>query len=259
MNRNPFTDQAWRWLGRELDCWAETGATAQFWWRDDDASDAGAALERLLQASQTSQAPLALAVIPAIFKPGLVAPVQAHSLVSVVQHGYAHNSHAAPGQRKIELGGERNANEIEHDLGLGKQILVKNFGKQFVPALVPPWNRIDPTVVAGLPKLGFSGISTMKRRTTPQPAPGLLQVNAHLDPIHWRHRGGFIGLYPAIAVLLQHLIAKRHGYRDRAEPSGILTHHLVQNEAVWHFVDDLLQFLSEHPAAAFVDARKIRQ
>jgi len=257
MSRTAHTDQAWRWLGRELDRWAESGMTAQFWWRDDDASDTGAALERLLQASQTRQVPLALAVIPAILKPALVEPVQAQSLVSVVQHGYAHNSHAAPGQRKIELGGERNANDVARDLGLGKQILVKNFGEQFVPALVPPWNRIDPTVVAGLPKLGYCGISTMKRRTIAQPAPGLLQVNAHLDPIHWRRRGGFIGVYPAIAILLQHLIAKRRGYRDRAEPSGILTHHLVQNETVWHFVDDLLQFLSEHPAAAFVDARNI--
>ena len=99
----------------------------------------------------------------------------------------------------------------------------------------------------------------MKRRTVAHPAPGLLQVNAHLDPINWRHNGGFIGLYPAIAILIQHLIAKRSGYRDGAEPTGILSHHLVQNEAVWRFLDNLLLFLSQQPAVHFVDAREIWQ
>lgn len=257
MSRSPFIDQAWRWLERELEHWAAAGKTAHFWWRDDDASDTSAALERLLHSSQTAQVPLALAVIPASLKPALVARLRQQPLISVLQHGYAHTSHAAPGQRKLELGGRRSSDEIDNDLGLGKQILARHFGTHFVPALVPPWNRIDAAIVGRLPDLGFSGISTMKKRAMAHPAPGLLQVNAHLDPINWRHYGGFIGLYPAIAILLQHLIAKRSGYRDSAEPTGILSHHLVQNEAVWRFLDDLLRFLDEHPAASFVDAREI--
>jgi len=259
LSRNPFIDRAWYWLGQELDHWAEAGETAQFWWRDDDASDASAALERLLRSSQLSQVPLALAIIPATLKPALVERLQDDALVSVLQHGYAHTSHAAPGQRKLELGGNRSNDEIVNDLGLGKQILTRHFGEQFMPVLVPPWNRIDTNIVAHLPGLGFSGVSTMKKRTTARPAPGLLQVNTHLDPINWRHLGGFIGVYPAIAILVQHLIAKRSDYRDSAEPTGILSHHLVQNEAVWRFLDDLLHFLCEHPAAKFVDAHEIWQ
>ena len=257
MSRNPFVEQAWRWLGEELERWAETGKNAQFWWRDDDACDTGAALERLLQASQTSQAPLALAVIPAALEPALVQCLQEHEAVCVLQHGYAHNSHAAPGQRKIELGGTRGHDELLGDLALGKQLLEKNFGKRFISTLVPPWNRIDSNIVARLPELGFCGISTMKKRATACPEPGLLQVNTHLDPINWRHHSGFIGVYPSVAILIQHLTAKRLGYRDSAEPTGILTHHLVQNEAVWRFLDDLLRYLAAHPAASFVDAGKI--
>ncbi len=257
VSENPFIEQAWRWLGQELERWTEAGKIAQFWWRDDDACDTSAALERLLQSSQTSQAPLALAVIPATLKPALVEGLQAHQLVSILQHGYAHNNHAAPGQRKLELGGNRGEGEMVDDLELGKGKLELSFSKGFVPVLVPPWNRIDSAIVARLTGLGFRGISTMKKRSVAYPAPGLLQVNAHLDPINWRHDSGFIGVYPAIAILVQHLIAKRCGYRDGAEPTGILSHHLVQNESVWRFLDDLLQFLVEHPAAAFIDAREI--
>ena len=78
-----------------------------------------------------------------------------------------------------------------------------------------------------------------------------------MDPINWRHDGGFLGVYPAIAILVQHLIARRSGYRDIDEPSGILSHHLAQNDATWRFLDDLLQFLNEHPAVGFVAADSI--
>ena len=32
---------------------------------------------------------------------------------------------------------------------------------------------------------------------------------------------------------------------------------MVQNDATWRFLDNLLQFLSAHPAADFIDARDI--
>jgi hypothetical protein len=53
------------------------------------------------------------------------------------------------------------------------------------------------------------------------------------------------------------LLAKRTGYRDIDEPTGILTHHLVQNDAVWRFLEDLLQFLSDHPAVTWLDTTTI--
>jgi hypothetical protein len=249
--------KAWLWLGRELDAWADTGKSADFWWRDDDATGPGGSLDRLVGLSYNWDAPLALAVIPSRLEPELVDFLQNRTLITVLQHGYAHENHAAHGQRKLELGGSRASAKTVADLQRGYHILEQHFADRFKPVLVPPWNRIDGQVVTRLSEIGFAGISTMKVRRNAYPAPGLLQVNTHLDPVNWRHQGGFIGVYPAIAILIQHLQARRTGYRDIDEPTGILTHHLVQNEAVWHFLEDLLQFLSNHPAVSWLDAPTI--
>jgi len=175
----------------------------------------------------------------------------------VLQHGYAHQSHAAPGQRKLELGGLCDDEQMQAELKRGQQILQEHFGQRFNAVLVPPWNRIDERIQQALPTLGFSGVSAMRVRKIAWPAPRLLQVNTHLDPVNWRHRRGFIGVYPAIAILVQHLLARRTGYRDIDEPTGILSHHLVQNEAVWRFIDELFRFLGDHPASRWVDASAI--
>jgi hypothetical protein len=249
--------KAWRWLGRELDRWADEGHTAKFWWRDDDATAPSGALDKLAGISCNWNVPLALAIIPSGLKPELVDFLHDRTLITVLQHGYAHENHAAPGQRKLELGGTQTTTKSIADLEQGYQTLERQFADRFNPVLVPPWNRIDGKLVSHLNEIGFVGISTMKVRRSACPAPGLLQVNTHLDPVNWRHTGGFIGVYPAIAILIQHLIAKRTGYRDRDEPTGLLTHHLVQNGAVWRFVDDLLQFLCNHPAVTWQDAAAI--
>jgi len=249
--------KAWLWLGHELDAWADTDKSADFWWRDDDATGPGGALDRLVGLSYNWDAPLALAVIPSRLEPELVDFLQNRTLIAVLQHGYTHENHAAHGQRKLELGGNRASAQTIADLEMGYRILEQHFVNRFKPVLVPPWNRIDDQVVSRLSEIGFAGISTMKARRNAYPAPGLLQVNTHLDPVNWRHQGGFIGVYPAIAILIQHLQARRTGYRDIDEPTGILTHHLVQNDAVWRFLEDLLQFLSNHPAVTWLDAPTI--
>ena len=252
-----LTAKAWQWLGRELDAWADEGHTANFWWRDDDATEPSGALDKLAGLSDNLNIPLALAVIPSRLKPELIDFLRNRALISVLQHGYAHENHAAPRQRKLELGGTRTTVKLITDLEKGYLALEQYFAERFDPVLVPPWNRIDSKLLSRLGEIGFTGISTMKVRRQAYPAPGILQVNTHLDPINWRHTGGFIGVYPAIAILIQHLIAKRTGYRDHDEPTGILTHHLVQNDAVWRFLEDLLQFLCNHPAAAWLDSTTI--
>ena len=254
---NVLSAKAWQWLGRELDAWADEGHTANFWWRDDDATEPGGALDKLVGLSDSWNVPLALAVIPYKLRPELVDSLRKRPLITVLQHGYAHETYAAPGQRKLELGGTRATVKLIADLKQGYQALEQHFANRFDPVLVPPWNRIDSKLLPCLSEIGLTGISTMKVRRKAYPAPGILQVNTHLDPINWRHTGGFIGVYPAIAILIQHLIAKRTGYRDRDEPTGILTHHLVQNDAVWRFLEDLLQFLCNHPAVTWFDSTTI--
>jgi hypothetical protein len=41
------------------------------------------------------------------------------------------------------------------------------------------------------------------------------------------------------------------------EPTGILTHHLVQDEATDAFLDRLIAVSVAHPAALWLDAREI--
>jgi hypothetical protein len=249
--------QAWRWLERELDRWADDGRRAQFWWRDDDASAAGEKFDRLASSSSERQLSLAIAVIPARLETGLADSLREHVAIRVLQHGFAHRNHAAAGQRKLELGGRYTGEEILADLRCGFDLLRAGFGPRFVPVLVPPWNRLRADIVGDLVEIGFIGLSVMKARREACPAPGLLQVNAHLDPVDWRRGGGFLGVYPAIAILVQHLSAKRLGYRDANEPTGILSHHLVQNDTVWQFLDELFEFLDAHPAVEFVGAEDI--
>jgi hypothetical protein len=252
-----LTAKAWRWLGRELDVWVDNGETADFWWRDDDATEPSAALDKLLGFSDNWNVPLALAVIPSRLRSELIDFLRKRPLITVMQHGYAHENHAAPGQRKLELGGTHATAKLIAELEQGYQVLEQHFAERFTPILVPPWNRIDSKLLSHLCEIGFNGVSTMKVRRNAYPVPGLLQVNTHLDPVNWRHTGGFIGVYPAIAILIQHLQSRRTGYRDSDEPTGILTHHLVQNDAVWRFLEDLLQFLCNHPAAAWLDSTTI--
>ena len=61
------------------------------------------------------------------------------------------------------------------------------FGQAASPVFVPPWNRIAPALLPRLRALGFRGLSTFRRSPRrAQPAPGLAQINTHLDPIDWR-------------------------------------------------------------------------
>ena len=249
--------QAWSWLGGELDRWSARHSTARFWWRDDDAGNSCARLDRLLELADRRQLPLAIAAIPARIEDAMVDRLHAAGRVNLLQHGYAHRNHALPGRLRLELGGQRAAGEILADLQRGLASMRECFGAEFCAVLVPPWNRIDDDVIGGLAEAGFRGLSTHKARRSAWPAKGLLQVNTHLDPVHWRGNNGFIGVYPAIAILVQHLVARRTGYRDAEEPTGILTHHLAMNDATWEFVDELLAFLDRHPAVDFVGASEI--
>ncbi|MFT5549456.1 MAG: hypothetical protein ACI9CO_001383 [Candidatus Azotimanducaceae bacterium] len=250
-------NQAWTMLQRELDLWAADGLKASFWWRDDDAISASSQLDQLDQLSQTFKVPVSIAVIPSRLDASLPKFLQSKDNFNVLQHGYSHTSYAAKGIKKIELGGERTLDSIAAELSIGYQILTDAFADQFVPVVVPPWNRIDPKTYEILDTVGLKGISTVRARKISHTASGLLQVNTHLDPISWRHGGGFIGSQISIALLYQHLYLRRTADRCRDEPTGLLTHHLNQNDVVWSFCKSLFKRLNEHPAVHWLSAREI--
>ncbi len=244
----------WSDLTQELDAWAADGRRATLWWRDDDAAEPGAALERLLALAVTHDLPLALAVIPARATKALAQRLAEAEGVTLLQHGYAHRNHAPAGEKKVELGPERLAVEVLEELAHGRILMTELFGPGWFPVLVPPWNRIADNLTPALTGLGYSGLSAYGPRRAVQAAPGLTQINCHADIMRWAAPRGFVGEAEALDLLTGHLGARRAERADVDEPTGLLTHHLAHDAACWAFLDALIARLTDHPAVRFVAA-----
>jgi hypothetical protein len=232
----------WRGLEVELEHWSRAGRDVTLWWRDDDAVTATPELERLLAVAQqpSGRLPLCLAVIPRQADESLAKFAEGQPQLSILQHGFAHANPAPASEKKAELGAHRPAAAILGELLEGRTLLHALFAAKLLPALVPPWNRIAPAVRSGLPGIGLSFISTYGPR-----ARGDRQaVNTHADIIDWHHGRGFVGEDAALALIAGHLAARREGRADPDEPTGILTHHLVHDEAGWKFLTELVYRLS---------------
>ncbi|HEX9789445.1 MAG TPA: polysaccharide deacetylase family protein [Kiloniellales bacterium] len=243
----------WPDLTQELDAWAADGTAVTLWWRDDDAVEPTPALEHLLELTVRHGVPLALAVIPGRASLALAARIAATSDTIVpVQHGFAHRNHAQPPARKAELGADRPATVVCEELARGQARMAALFGARAMPFLVAPWNRIDGGVIAALPGLGYRALSTYDARPATHAAPGLAQVNCHLDIMRWTASRGFAGDAVALKRLLHHLRARRSGAVDATEPTGLLTHHAAHDAESWIFLDRLLMVLRAHPAVRFV-------
>jgi hypothetical protein len=244
----------WRDLEEELDRWAHMNRAATLWWRDDDAATATPALDRLLALADAT--PLALAAIPAAASPALATLIAARAAgggtVTVLQHGWAHANHAPDGSRNMELGTHRPTETVLAELAAGRARLADLCGAAFRAVLTPPWNRIADAVAGRLGEIGFRGLSTLGPRRAAERAPGVVQVNVHADVIDWRRDRRFVGTGSALGHLVAHLAARRTGAADPAEPTGILTHHLVQDEATDRFVARLLAATRGHAAARWV-------
>lgn len=239
----------WSALETELDCWAAKGRTATFWWRDDDAIAWTPELERLL--ALAGDTPLALAVIPGRAEGALASRLASFATVCVLQHGWQHTNHTS-GSAKSEFGGERPLRQRLDELAAGRERMASLFGAQARPVLVPPWNRIARDLVPHLPGIDICGLSVASPRPAAEPFPGLRLVNIHADLVDWHGERGFIGETAAIDLVLRHLGNRRLGRADSAEPTGILTHHLVQDAATERFLDRLLVLTRSHRAARFV-------
>jgi hypothetical protein len=247
MNRDAV-QEAWERLAAELDLWAP--GRASFWWRDDDAVAPTAALDRLLALGLP---PLALAVIPANLDPALPACLAGRP-VTVLQHGFAHRNHEPPERKKAELGEARPAAAVLAELRAGWRRLAAAFSGQALPVLVPPWNRISERLAGPLAVEGYRGLSTYGPLASQWP--GIVQANTHVDIMDWQSRR-FRGVPAVIDRALDHLRARREGRVDTAEPTGLLTHHLVMNDAAFDFTAEFLERTARHPAVHWRSAGDI--
>jgi predicted glycosyltransferase len=225
------------------------------WWRDDDAIAPSLALEHLLQLSKRYQAPLALAVIPQQVDPALVSFLQGTDC-DIVVHGIAHKNHAPQDHKKQELGFQP-LDDLIAALQHSRNQLQNLFGPRALPVLVPPWNRIDPALIPQLPALGFTGLSTFKPRLAEEAAPGLRQINTHCDPVDWRQGGQLRPEAALVRELTAQLARLSQTPPAQREPFGLLTHHLIHDDAIWAFLDRLFHTLAISGAVNFVGARDI--
>jgi hypothetical protein len=250
----------WPDLADELDRWQDAERVATLWWRDDDAVAPTEKLHRLV--SIAGKVPIALAVIPGSAEPGLAVWLaqRARSVpgtrVAVLQHGWRHLNHSINGT-KSEFSAERRREDGAFELAAGRARLSELFGPRALPTLVPPWNRLDDSFLPVLRNCGIRAISRVKPRRAPRPAPGLIEVNVHLDLIAWTSHRGFIGEGAALGGLVQHLRARRLGGVSAEEPTGILTHHLVQDEATDAFLRRLIEITGRHAATRWLDATEV--
>jgi hypothetical protein len=247
------TPPPWRALDDALSRAGDAGVTIPFWWRDDDAVAHTRALDRLLALARRFEAPLVLAAIPAKVEDSLAQRLRDEPCIAVTVHGLSHGNHAPEGAKKAEFGAHRPLHSLAEDAREGLRLAQIWFGDRLAPIFVPPWNRIAPELTGLLPGLGFAGLSTFGERIAREPAPGLLQVNTHVDPIDWR-QGGRLRDLEAVLSDLAALIVRRVAHDvPEAEPIGLLTHHLVQDEAVWAACEELLGRLAAHRSVRFAD------
>jgi hypothetical protein len=247
----------WQPLHDELARWRAEGRVATLWCRDDDATRDTPALRRLFAVCGGHAIPVAVAAVPAGLEPTLAEALGSCATATIVQHGYAHRNHAAPGERNWELGWHRPLDTCIDELARGRERLAASFGPRFVAALVPPWNRVDAAIVPALPRAGLHGLSTFGPRPASAAAPGVVQCNAHVDVIAWRRGRGFVGAERAVALLVEHLAARRLGDVDAAEATGLLTHHLDMTEDAWRFVDALFDETKRSGSTRWLDAREL--
>tara|TARA_R110000787_G_scaffold92517_5_gene194451 strand:- start:6947 stop:7696 length:750 start_codon:yes stop_codon:yes gene_type:complete len=223
----------WTPLRAELSQWRNQDLPLAIWWRDDDAVAPTPALDRLTALAEDLTLPVHIAVIPKAADPSLPLFTRNNDMIVPLVHGWQHVSHAPQGAKNAEFGHPREGAGLE--LAEALQRMHDLFGKGLLPIFVPPWNRLDPALLPRLAQTGYVGVSTYLPRDRRQAAPGLVQINTHIDPIFWRGDRGLVPPEDQIAHIVRLLQDRRSGKSDATEPLGFLTHHLVHNEDIWNF------------------------
>ncbi len=245
----------WHILDEELAIWRDQGLSFPLWWRDDDAIAPTPQLDQLSDLSERLGISVHLAIIPRDATSELASYMaQRPNLIPVV-HGWAHENHAPPEEKKSEFRLHRPMETILQDAEAGTTRLRSLFPDSLRPMFVPPWNRIAPEIAARLPDLGYGILSTATPRTSVQAAPGLEQVNTHIDPIDWRGSRGLADPDALVEKTTALLRDRREGRADNGEPLGVLTHHLVHDQDIWAFTEALLKHLLDGPATLWTAPR----
>lgn len=225
------------------------GLKADLWLRDDDAVEPTPALDTLLDLCGSFSAPVTLAVIPETTTEKLAQHLDSSDIAQVAVHGWSHVNYAGTKEKKQELGSHREPDIVLDELQSGLDKLHDLHGGRLVPMLVPPWNRIDAGIVAGLAGLGYRALSVFgPEKNTVPPC-----LNTHVDVIDWHgSRGG-----REDDILFAETAARILKAAENGGTTGILTHHLVHDDNVWRFLRRLLEATAGHAAARWRSSKDL--
>lgn len=237
----------WQPLRDELSRWSDTGLELPFWWRDDDVIEPTPELDHLAILSAEAEVPVHMAVIPAHARRPLATYFRRHPFLIPVVHGFSHVNHAPPEFKKSEFGDNRSTTSATRDLRMGLAQMQSIFGGLLSPMFVPPWNRIGLETMNRLGPFGYRALSTFTPRTARNAAPGVLQVNTHIDPIDWRGTRSCLPVEALVTQTVALLQDRREGRSDAEEPLGLLTHHLAHDSAIWGFTEQFLTVMTAGP------------
>jgi hypothetical protein len=239
----------------ELDAWGAVGLVATFWWRDDDAIEPTEQLDRLLGVAES--VPIALSVIPGLAIPALAERLEGCQRITVLQHGWRHSNYSPASEANSEYPGARSATDVLRELQDGRERMSTLFGERFQSVFAPPWHGFEDKF---LPLLAHSGIGSISRkgpRKHAARAARIFESNVHAAFINWTQPPTFVGERAALERILKHLRGRRLRTYDTDEPTGILTHHLVEDPPSYYFIERLAEVIGGHKAAKWLRAAEI--
>ncbi len=203
----------WEPLAEELRAWAGEGRSPRLWLRDDDVTRPSPALDRYLALLDRHAIPAVLAAIPAAVTPALAERLAGERRITIAQHGFSHRNHAPPDEKKCELAiTGRRCRDGGVEPGPGR--LLALFGSRAMALLVPPWNRISPTIARLSVDTVAEAISVYGNGLAGVPVP---VINTHVDLIDWK--GGRVCRPEPLLVeaLARALVASR---KDSGTPAA---------------------------------------
>ncbi len=230
---------SWQALDDEVARWRDAGRDVELWWRDDDATDTGAALDRLLALAARDRGAAGTRRrarrVPRRHWPSGWPPSPA---IDVLQHGYAHANHALPPDKKSELGPHRPAMLVLGELGTGRMALERLFA---TARSAGAGAALEPHRARRSFRLCRRSASAACRPSPPGAAPSRFEACGRSTRTSTSSTGKtgatLSAMMPHVAALVE---ALRQSRSATSEPVGVLSHHLAMDEGAWDFLRSIL-------------------
>jgi hypothetical protein len=220
-------------LDHELARWHAAGRIPRFWWRDDDAREPSAPLDRLLRLADGL--PISLSVIPDKPLQRLAGHLSGVAGLSIGQHGIDHVNRRKQGQPAGEFPPDMSVSVMANSIAYGRSRMI-NCGLAPV-YYTPPWNQVEDALPEAVALAGFERFSAWDSAQIRLGA--LRRLDAHVDLLRWKDGAHFRGRGRILSDLLEQLVRRRRA-NMMTLPIGILTHHLDHDEAAWAFLAEFL-------------------